>query len=248
MYSIGNYKIDTSIKKEFKGQLKFIFSGNSNSIFFSDSSESDINKIIPKTIGSEHWISESSDLFRFNKSNGELCSFLLDTPNYNDFGKTDFHIISKEYDFKLKYDFNFGIITPAKYRNFDFKDEKKIICTTKKIDINSNYEIIKFHLDFGFIFEKNKYIGYILYNPLKYIVLDNCNILIRSQPFNSDYNILDLYLNIMSENNLARYDDELEEVIKELDFTITPLLKYSEKTEYTEIIRTTIFQLKDYYL
>lgn len=243
MYQIGSIKVNVEEVENSNYKLLLLFNGNSMSIFFGKNFSSDLNDIVSETIGSEHWMSELSDFFRFDR-NGNLNSIILNVPTEND--SIDYvHINSSTtYTLRLVENPGFCIVEQTKIRTFNLSS--KILISTMSTSSINDSEIVMLNSDFGLIFNKKKYIGHLLSNPLKYLT-DSSGEIYLEEPTESEYTIFNTYLKIVSDNNLRKKNDSMEIVVKQLSKEIMPKLDCYNVNKRLLIMKQEIRELIDFW-
>lgn len=200
MHQIGSIKVNIEEIDNCNYRLLLLFNGNSMSIFFGKNFSSNMNDIVSETVGSEHWMSELSDYFRFDR-NGNLNSIILNVPTENESIDYVHMNSSTTYTLHLVENPGFCIVEQAKVRTFNLSS--KMIISTLKTGSMNNSEIVMLNSDFGLIFNKKKYVGHLLSNPLKYLT-DSSGEIYPEEPTESEYAIFNSYLKIVSDNNLRK--------------------------------------------
>ncbi|WOE77308.1 hypothetical protein RZO07_18435 [Pseudomonas protegens] len=236
MLSISHIQINPLLPqtayKDFK--INYAFGGNSSTISISNGNSG---------IGSEHWISENSELFLFSPD-GNLVKFQLSTPNKN-IKSTLSKKSSYWGEITLKNPKPF-LLEPTKLRCFSAK-RKELICLNSPLSSDVDYIYIK--KDFSFIFSENNYCGYRLKNPLRYLcesVDENLGLI--KEPNHAEYCLMEKYLSIMSDNRLDELNQNMELLVLELSKKISPHLISIRCDRRRKVIEKSITELLDFYL
>ncbi|MCL9658920.1 hypothetical protein L2088_29910 [Pseudomonas protegens] len=214
--------------------IKYAFGGNSSVISLSNGKPG---------IGSEHWISENSEFFLFNIY-GDLVNSELSVPNKNTKNNLSEHS-SCWGEIKLKNPKHF-LLEPTKLRNFN-AEKKELTC----LNFTPSSSVTHIHIkkDFSFIFSENKYCGYRLKNPIRYLcgsVDENLDLI--KEPNHAEYCLMEKYLAIMSDNRLDELNQSMESLVLELSKEILPHLKAIRCNRRRRIIEKSIIELLDFYL
>lgn len=243
MYNIGPIRITFEEVDDCKYQLHFLYGGNSMAVHFGKSFNTDLNCIASETIGSEHWLCEESDYFRFDY-NGNLHSIVLRIPNsYKtiSYGDIDTSMLKS---LRLCENPLCCVVEQTKIRYFDFAS-RTLVCTNGIVDITKS-EIILLTDDFGLIFNNREYIGYVFNNPLQYLI-DSCGETDVSMPTEDEYLIFDKCMKIVSDNNLELHNDSMEEILKQLSKEIIPKMDI-QKSKRIMVMKKEIEALIDFWL
>lgn len=243
MYNIGPIKVNFEEVDNCKHQFHFLYAGNSMVVHFSENFYSDINCIASETIGSEHYLWEESDYFRFDY-NGNLHSIILRIPNLIEtinYGNMDDSMLKS---LKLLESPIYCVVKQTKIRHFDFMS-KRLVCTNGIEDITKS-EIKLLNKDFGLIFNQKKYVGYVINNPLQYLT-DSCGEIDVTKPTDVEYQIFDKCMKIVSDNNLDQHNGSMEEIAKQLSNEIIPKLD-NQKSKRTSVIKKELEDLIDFWL
>lgn len=245
-YNIDSIKIDIRKSINNNYRLALLFNGNSMSVFYSTDYNLNIKKIISNTIGSDNWLWEASDFFRFN-NNGSLNSIILSIPNENISIRNLYmpHFIS--YTLNLVEIPQCCIIKKMQTRFFDLAS-RKLICIRNDRDFIDNKKVIMLNNNFGLIFNNKSYVGYILIDPLRFLTNSySYSDLIKEEPTSIEYSIFNLYLKIVSDNNLKRHNNSIEDMMKDIKEIIIPKLS-TINTKRIEIIKKELNELIDFWL
>lgn len=243
MYSIGPIRVDFEKVDNCKYQLYLLYGGNSMVIHLSENFNSDIKCIASETIGSEHYLWEESDYFRFDY-NGSLHSIILRIPNSVktiSSGKMNDSILKS---LKLLENPIPCVVKQTKIRYFDLM-AKRLVCTNGIENITQS-EIKLLNKDFGLIFNKREYVGYIINDPLQYLT-DSFGKIDVSKPTDVEYRIFDKCMRIVSDNNLEQHNGSMEEIAKQLSNEIVPELD-NQKSKRVSIMKKEIGDLIDFWL
>ncbi|QRN33388.1 hypothetical protein [Pectobacterium brasiliense] len=213
--------------------LTWSFGGNSSLFsFFGDNNG---------VVSSEHWITDLSDEFSFD-SNGGLSKINLSIPNENNlinignnisFGKL---VLSCE---------RLHTIQPMTMRMFD-PIQRQLICFNRQV--SDDFSIFRLHRDFGIITSSGSYCGYVVDNPLNYLsneingYVDNVN-----EPDDFEYNLMDCFLKVMSDNNVDKFNNDIESVVVELADKVMPSLEFVKSNFRKSVLESTVQELMDFY-
>lgn len=237
MFNISCMQIKTypSPQPTYKNfRIKYAFGGNSSVISLSNGKSG---------IGSEHWLSENSELFLFS-IDGDLVRTELSIPNENTKNTSSEHS-SCWGEVKLRNPKHF-LLEPTKLRNFS-AERKEFTC----LNFTPSSSVTHIHIkkDFSFIFSENKYCGYRLKNPIRYLcesVDENLDLI--KEPNHAEYCLMEKYLAIMSDNRLDELNQNMESLVLELSKEISPHLKAIRCNRRRRIIEKSITVLLDFYL
>lgn len=220
--------------------LSFIWGGNSSIVKLSNSQK--INT------SSEPWFSDNSDIFGFD-INHYLCNLELSIPLCN-------KVISlnkrKKYFgtlFFIKDNLNSGVIVPpTKFRYFD-SASRLLICTKRFLSQDMAMDLVEIKSDFFLLFFESSYFGFVLKNPLSYLTSNAIEKPdYKSEPNSDEYELINRFFEIMSENNLEKLNDDMGMLVHNLDKTITPRLSCIKSNFRKKIITDSIHELLDFYL
>ncbi|BDR57647.1 hypothetical protein XA3_00880 [Xylocopilactobacillus apicola] len=70
----------------------------------------------------------------------------------------------------------------------------------------------------------------------------------KTEPNSDEYKLIDTYFEIMSDNNLEKFNGDMSPLVESLDKTITPNLSCIKSSFRKKIIADSINDLLDYYL
>ncbi|EBS7636904.1 hypothetical protein CDR68_24985 [Salmonella enterica] len=192
----------------------------------------------------EHWITDCSDIFSFN-AGGELSNIGLSVPNKN-------HLI----DVKTE-KISFGklvlscekiyTIEPMPMRMFDSL-KRKLFCFNESIASDSCAAFLKLHDDLDIIVSNKGYCGYVINNPLSYFSNEtNGYIDVINKPDDNEYILMGCFFNIMSDNNVEKYNGDIDRVVVELKEIIMPSLNLIRSEFRRDIVKSIIQELLDFY-
>lgn len=114
------------------------------------------------------------------------------------------------------------MLEPTKLRSFSAK-RKELIC----LNFLPSSSVTHIHIkkDFSFIFSENKYCGYRLRNPIRYLCESaDENLDLIKEPNHAEYCLMEKYLSIMSDNRLDELNQNMKPLVLELSKEISPLL------------------------
>ncbi len=219
-----------------KFKLVWSFGGNSSIISLFNNNLS--------VVSTEHWISDCSDFFSFDKNN-ELVSLGISVSNNNlSFSET----ATKEETVygKLKLSSNEYTVKPTEKRFFDHK-KRRLICFNRWGG-NSSFIIVKLHVHFSLILRNGICSGYILEEPLTYLSSDKHGVIDeKNTPDEYEYNIMNDFMRIMSDNRLNCLDDDMSLLVNELYYAINPKLNKLKSSFRRNIIYSELNDLLDFY-
>lgn len=215
--------------------LTWSFGGNSSLISLCGNDDG--------VVSSEHWITDCSDIFSFD-TKGKLANLGLSVPNKNH------HI-----DIKIRRQM-FGRFTlsgeklytvpPMPMRMFD-PLKRKLTCFNE-LSINSDVFYLKLRKDFGMLLSDENYCGYIIDNPISYFTdeingyVDTINL-----PDDAEYDLMSRFLKIMSDNNVEKHNENIEQVIMELSDKIMPSVNLIKSDFRKNVVKSTIQELLEFY-
>ncbi len=219
-----------------KFKLVWSFGGNSSIIsLFNDNLS---------IISTEHWISDCSDFFSFDKNN-EFVSLDVSVSNNNFFFNG---VTPKEESVcgKLKLIDNEYTVKPMEKRFFDYK-KRRLICFSGE-ESNGSFLIVRLHAHFSLILKEGFYVGYILEEPLIYLSNDkHTNIDNKNIPDEYEYKVMNDFMRIMSDNRLNYLGDDMSLLVNELYFEIKPKLNKIKSSFRRNIISLELDDLLDFY-
>lgn len=222
----------------------FIFSSSGALVSYGKIEEhTDISSIIDTTIGSDHWVSDNSDFFRFDSS-GKMHSLILSVPERNAKNPPKItYSTTEKHSLKLL-DLNSAFtVTPQPNRFFDSKS--RILYGFDEQNPTSIATNILICDDFTLLFdEKSLYSGWTIKNPIEKIAISFQDRPHFDDVSNITYNIFDAYFKLFSDNSYDEADGEIELVIHNLEKHLNEqTLSSIESTKIREIITKTISEL-----
>lgn len=237
MFNISRMKIKTQLLppptyNDFV--VRFAFGGNSSLISISNGESG---------IGSEHWILEESERFLFN-TNGNLVLSELSVPNKN----AHIHLTENSSCWGEIYylDQKPFLVPPTKFRNFNAQ-ERSLTCLNFLPIKSVDYVYIK--EDFNFIFADEKYCGYRLHNPIRYLCETTDESLdFTMEPDEGEYKLMSVYLSVLSDNKLDKLNQNMASLIMDLSSKIAPRLGEIRCVRRRGIIERSLVDLMDFYL
>lgn len=226
----------------------FIFSSSGALVSYGKIDQNtEISSIIDATIGSDHWMSDNSDFFRFDAS-GKMHSLILSVSERNSEHPPKVpHGTQKKHSLKL-IDLNQAFtVAPQPHRFFDYKNrilygfnEEKTTLITNSITICDEFLVL--------FDENNLYSGWAIKNPIEKIA-DS----LQDRPefkYISDatYNVFNIFLKLFSDNSYDEADGEIEIVISNLEKKLNKsVLLGIENEKIRMMIITAIEELKEYH-
>ncbi|UXN04334.1 hypothetical protein [Bartonella sp. HY406] len=124
------------------------------------------------------------------------------------------------------------------------KQKRYLICFNETRGL-SNANIVLFTKDFGFIIKNKKYIGWYIQNPLNYLCNETIDVPNYLESINNDdYELLDAFLNINSDNRYFKLNGDDKKLAIELWDAISNLTCKVKNEHIKEIF---IVAAKNYY-
>lgn len=183
--------------------LRWNFGGNSSLISLNS------NKKREMLISSEHWFADISDLFYFD-NHKKLMGINISIPNIN----CRIKITSNFAGFcslNLLNDKLFNV-SPMKFRFFD--PIKKILFLFNEENIQGEVSCYSLYKDFFIMAQDNKFIGYILNNPIKYLTDNEFGFMDDvTEPSAEEYFIFDCFFEYISDNKLEEFNDDMSKLV-----------------------------------
>lgn len=193
---------------------------------------------------SEHWITDCSDIFSFDRKNF-LSSMELSVPGNNQ--EFSLNNACNTFYGSLSLNSNNYAIEPMTTRFFDCKN-KMLICFTEHASHNNKLSLVKLHHDFSFILYDGNYSGYILHNPLCYLTNEKDGVIDRINELSEkEYILMGRFMEIMSDNRVNELNNNMEKVILELHNHIFQYIDYINSPFRRKIVESTVDDLFDFY-
>lgn len=229
-------KISKSIYKDF--QLLYAFGSGGGAISLNNNKKND------KYIISEHFAHEIFDYVSFSDDktlkhikvavSGENKKFPINKVRCNN--NSNYLCI------ELKNNTFIGFEC-MRFREFNHIGRYLIIHDIDYIkDENIEIEIFFLTKDLGICLSKCQVVGYILNEPLSYLTLNFTNMNIYNEICDEDYMIFSKWFDIISDNNLEYYDDDMELLLND---NYLDLLNYSNNIRNTKIKEICKYSLED---
>lgn len=217
--------------------LRWNFGGNSSLISLSSDKKTEI------LISSEHWFTDISDLFCFDKHK-KLTGINISIPNVN----CRIKITSKFEGFctlNLLND-NLFNVSPMKFRFFD--PIKKTLFLFNEENIEGEVSCYSLYKDFFIMVQCEKFIGYILKNPIKYLTDNEFGCMDdATEPSVEEYFIFDYFFEYISDNKLDEFNDDMSKLVFYVNENLQKKLNCIKSDFRRNIISQELNSLFEYY-
>lgn len=205
------------VESTFPFEEKFIFDSSGLLLCLADTfSQYNLNTVMERTLGSETWVTDESDIYRFDKNNLNLVSLIIKVPWNN----KSLHFDSKVNNTKNKdiSTLRLGQKVPPffmpimKNKYLDVKN-KVLYCFTS--EYNDKWREIRLSRHFSIFTENKKIVCYSMVDPLSIISSDFSKSLDSNKATSNDYKIFSIILSIYSDENID--NKGVENVVMELE-------------------------------
>jgi len=233
-------------------QTKFIF--DANGCFVASGSilkKSSFSDAIDETTGSEPWVSDDSDYWRFDE-NDNISSLVLKLPNVNLENTNNIVLpeVSKYFSsVKLESNKKSFVAPPQKFRHFN-PAERYLLSTSVESNELLGLTRIKINNHLSFLMDvKNYFSGWVVENPLSIITDDIGGSIDEATPDSFTYKVFAEFFEVVSNNKCEQMDDDMEEVVKLLSNVINEEKLQKIKGSLREkLLVSSIENLKNYFL
>ena len=227
--------IETSQLYYEDASVRWVFDTNSSVVRLDTSRKPHTN--------SEHWISESSDLFSFSE-NGDLACLELSVPGENHLATFR---IDKTITGRIKLHKPVFNVLPTMLRLFDPLN-RQLSCFMRAPTKKEALTRVNLGKDFTIILADDQYFGFELFNPLDYLVSQNDAPLDPDNRADRDeYRLFAALLEIMSDNTVEALDNDMASVANELKTKILPHIQSIKSASRKNTVQSSLEDFIDYY-
>ncbi len=214
LYISDSIKIHLFDCLQYQYKINYLFDLTSSAIIFSNNHQSVAEACID-SIGSEHWLWEASDYYRFNKENQLL--YLANFISQRNKQLNNEVILHKEFLYLELIENKPFIVAPMEFRFFCRKN-KRLFGFNRQVFSGEQIDAYLVSENFYMMFINKIYCGYLLVNPLNYV--KSLNQILCGD---AEYKIFNLLLFFISDNYYDKTeDDEVQILLK--------LKKYTSKS------------------
>lgn len=191
---------------------------------------------------SEHWITDTSDILSFDSD----CDFVgakFSVPNMNGILDADVGTGSDLYG-RIRLSCSWvPQVPPRKLRNFDAR-RRRLICFDKDAESEKEISLFRMKEDFSLILLGGSYAGYVLNNPIEYIVGGPGG---GRKAGAGDYEVFEIFYEIMSDNRLVDFGGDMGRLVEELRSRVLPRLGQVQGDVSRAVLVEAINDLSDFY-
>lgn len=225
---------------------KFIFAANGSLVaagHLLTQENATIGTLVDESMGSEHWMTDASDFFRFYEA-GSMHSIVLSVPPEN----APFNSVIPQpqhgyFSLWISPDDRFFTVARQAFRCFN-PLRRELYCFTHNAIPKTVCRISK---DFSLVFNKdNVFSGWILNSPLENLTASFQGDKDDVEADAASYEIFADYFELMSDNECARYDDKMGIVVEKLLAKLHPQRMSTIKGRVRrELLTQALAELKD---